>query len=85
MAQGLENRWSREALPHLMAAGVTDLEGLDTKIAAAQELDSGIRAKDAELDLLRAQVNALSGAAEALREASDRAAASRTRMSRDAW
>ncbi|MGC2769199.1 MAG: hypothetical protein WB607_27105, partial [Candidatus Acidiferrum sp.] len=78
MAQGLENRWSREAVPHLIAAGVTDLEGLDTKIAEAQELDSGIRAKDAELDLLRAQVNALSGAAEALREASDRAAASRT-------
>ena len=80
MAQGLENRWSREAVPHLNAAGVTDLEGLDTKIAAAQELDSGIRAKDAELDLLRAQVNALSGAAEALREASDRAAASRTSL-----
>ena len=55
MAQGLENRWSREAVPHLIAAGVTDLEGLDTKIAAAQELDSGIRAKDAELDSLRAQ------------------------------
>ena len=47
MAQGLENRWSREAVPHLIAAGVMDLEGLDTKIAAAQELDSGIRAKDA--------------------------------------
>ena len=41
----------------------------------AQELDSGIRAKDAELESLRAQLAGLDGAAEALREASDRAAA----------
>jgi AAA domain-containing protein len=77
-AQSLENRWSREAAPHLIAAGVTDFEGLDAKIAEAQELDSGVKAKDADLDALRAQVNALAGAAEGLREACDRAAACRT-------
>ena len=70
----------REVEPHLIAAGVTDLEGLNAKIAEAQELDSRIRAKDAELDSLRAQINVLSGAAEALREASDRAAASRASL-----
>ena len=76
-AKGLETRWSREVAPQLAAAGVTDFEGLDAKIAEAQELDSGIKAKDAELNSLRAQVNALAGAVEALREASDRAAACR--------
>ena len=76
-AKGLETRWSRDVTPQLTAAGVTDFEGLDAKIAEAQELDSGIKAKDAELNSLRAQVNALAGVVEALREASDRAAACR--------
>jgi len=79
-AQDLENRWSREVEPHLIAAGVSDLAGLDTKIAEAQELDAGIKTKDAELEALRAQVAALAGAAAALREASDRAAACRAAL-----
>ena len=79
-AQGLEDRWSREVEPHLIAAGVTDLDGLDAKIAEAQELDAGIKAKDAEMESLRAQIAALTGAAEALREASDRAAACRASL-----
>ena len=79
-AQTLENRWSGEVEPHLIAAGVTDLDGLDTKIAEAQELDAGIKAKDAELESLRAQMAALAGAAAALREASDRAAACRAAL-----
>jgi hypothetical protein len=54
IARNLENRWIREVVPHLAAAGVTDLAGLDAKIAEAQELDSSIRAKDAESDSLRA-------------------------------
>ena len=77
IARNLEDRWSREVGPHLAAAGVTDLAGLDVKSAEAQELDSGIRAKDAELDSLRGQLARLDGVAEALREASDRAAACR--------
>ena len=79
-AQGLEDRWSREVGPHLIAAGVTDLDGLDVKIAEAQELDTGIKKKDAEMESLRAQIAALTGAAETLREASDRAAACRASL-----
>ena len=77
-AQELEDRWNREAAPLLIAAGVTDLDGLDTKIAEAHELDAEINAKNAEIESLRTQISALGGAAETLREASDRAAACRT-------
>jgi hypothetical protein len=77
IARNLEDCWSQEVVPHLAAAGVTDLAGLDIKCAEAQELDSGIRAKDAELDSLRSQLAGLDGAGEALREASDLAAACR--------
>ena len=45
-AQALETRWSREVAPHLVAAGVKDLDGLDAMIAEARELDTGLRAKD---------------------------------------
>lgn len=79
-AKGLETRWSREVEPQLVAAGVTDFEGLDAKIAEAQELDSTIKAKDAELDSLRTQVNAFAGTVEALRETSDRVAACRAML-----
>jgi energy-coupling factor transporter ATP-binding protein EcfA2 len=79
-AQGLEDRWSGEVGPHLIAAGVTDLDGLDVKIAEAQELDTDIKKKDAEMESLRAQIAALTGAAETLREASDRAAACRASL-----
>ena len=72
-AQGLEDSWSRDVEPHLIAAGVADLDGLDAKIAECRELDAGIKAKDAEVESLRAQIAALTGAAEALREASNRA------------
>src|SRR5262249_16270268 len=77
IARNLEDRWSREVVPQLAAAGVTDLAGLDVKIAEAQELDSGIRAKDADLDSLRPQLTGLDGAAETPREVADVAAACR--------
>ena len=76
-ARNLENRWSQEVEPQVVAAGVADLDGLDAKIAEAQELDAGIKTKDSELESLRGQIAALAGAAAALREASDRAAACR--------
>jgi DNA repair exonuclease SbcCD ATPase subunit len=79
-ARNLEDRWSREVAPHLVAAGVTDLAGLDAKSEEAQELDSNIKAKDAELESLRGQLAGLDGAAEALREASDRAAVCRAAL-----
>ena len=42
-AQALEDSWARDVEPHLVAAGVTDLDGLDAKIAEARELDAGIK------------------------------------------
>ena len=48
-AQALENSWGRDVEPHLVAAGVADLDGLDAKIAECRELDAGIKAKDAEV------------------------------------
>jgi DNA repair exonuclease SbcCD ATPase subunit len=79
-AKNLEDRWSREIEPHLAAAGVLDLAGLNDRSREAQELESGIRAKDRELESLRAQAAELDGAAEALREASERAAACRAAL-----
>lgn len=79
-AKNLEDRWSREVAPHLAAAGVTDLAGLDAKSQEAQEIDSNIKAKDAELESLRAQLVGLDGAPEALREATDRATACRAAL-----
>jgi hypothetical protein len=79
-AKNLEDRWSREVQPHLAAAGVTNLAGLDAKSADARELDSGIKAKDTELDSLRVQAAEVDGAAEALREASDRTAVCRAAL-----
>ena len=77
-ARLLEDRWHREAAPHLIAAGVTELDGLDAKITEAQELGAAIKTKDVEIESLHAQISALANAAETLREASDRAGACRT-------
>lgn len=78
--QGLEDRWRRDVEPHLVAAGVTELDGLDARIAEAQGLDGTIKAKDTEMESLRAQIAGFANAAEALREASDRAAACRAAL-----
>ena len=79
-AQVLEDRWSREVGPHLIAACVTDLDGLEVKIAEALGLDTDIKNKDIEMESLRAKIAALTGAVETLREASDRAAARRASL-----
>jgi len=73
-ATGLEDRWTKEVVPHLIAAGVTDLDGLDAKSREAQELDADIKTKDAAIESLRPQLTALAGAAQSLREATERAA-----------
>ena len=78
--EALDKSWARDVEPHLIAAGVTDLNGLDVKIAQCRELDAGIKSKDAEVESLRAQTAALTGAAEALREASNRAAVCRAAL-----
>jgi AAA domain len=72
-AQALEASWVKEVEPHLNAAGVTDLAGLDAKIAESTELDADIKARDLEVESLGGQIDALGGAAEVLREASNRA------------
>ena len=79
-AKALENDWGQDVEPHLVAAGVRDLDGLDGKIAECRELDAGIKARDAEGESLRAQIASLAGAAEALREAANRAATSRAAL-----
>jgi hypothetical protein len=79
-AQALKDRWSREVGPHFIAAGVTDLDGLEVKIAEAQQLDAGIKDKDVEMESLRTQISTLTGVAEILRQASDRAAAYRASL-----
>ena len=55
----LEERWNLEVAPHLAAAGVTDLAGLDAKVVEAQELDARIKAKDTEIESLRSQIEPL--------------------------
>lgn len=76
-AQDLKERWTREVEPHLIAAAVTDLEGLELKIAEAHELDTKLKAKDSETDSLRVQINELTGSTETLRLASERLQACR--------
>jgi hypothetical protein len=79
-ARALEERWNQGVAPHLVAAGVTDLAGLDAKMVEAQELDAGIKGKDTELESLQAQISPLTGAAEALRQASDHAKSCRAAL-----
>jgi len=72
-ARVLEDRWTQEVAPQIAAAGATDLDSLEAKVAEAQELDTSIQTKDTEINVLRAEIRPLEGAAEALRQASDRA------------
>jgi hypothetical protein len=72
-AQALEERWTREVAPHLLAAGVADLDGLDLRVSEAHELDVGVKQKDSEAESLRGQMSSLSGAEGVLRDASRRA------------
>ena len=78
--QAFEQSWGRDIEPHLIAAGVTDLDGLDAKIASCRELDADIKARDSDAESLRAQIATLAGAPEVLREASDRVETCRTAL-----
>ena len=80
-ARSLENRWSQEvAAPSSPPVDHPTFAGLGAKIAEAQELDTGIKTKDVDLESLRARIAALAGAAAALREATDRVAACRASL-----
>ena len=76
----LESRREAEILPHLTAAGVADLEALETRMAEAKDLESRLQSLDGNLESLRRQIADLAGADEALREASARAAACRAEL-----
>ena len=71
--RSLEERWSLEVAPHLTAAAVTNLEGLEAKLAEAMELDAQIKAKENELRSIRSQLEPLVKSAEALELATIRA------------
>ena len=75
--EALESRWNREVAPHLVAALVTDLDGLSQKIAEAQGLDTTINANKAELQLLQTQIETLADSPQKLLEALDRQKAHR--------
>jgi chromosome segregation ATPase len=77
-ALDLKERWRQQVQPHLTAAAVSDLEGLEGKIAEAQQLDVNLKAKDSEMESMRAQIAELADSAEALRVASERLEACRT-------
>lgn len=79
-AKSLEELWNREVSPHLLAAGVADLAGLDAKSEEAQILDSNIKAKDTELESLRFQLTGFDGAEEAQRDAAQRSAVCRAAL-----
>lgn len=74
--RSLEDRWNREILPHLTAAGAPDLDVLDVKMSEARDLESRVKSLDGELESLGRQIATLGGASDALREASSRATAS---------
>ena len=78
--QALESRWETEARPHLAAAGATDLDGLEARIAEARELEARLQSLDGDLRALQRQIADLSGAAEALEEATARSAAVRSEL-----
>jgi hypothetical protein len=71
-AHMLQERWSKEVFPHLVAANVSDLEGLDAKIEEAREVDSHIQAREAEIASLREQLESLPNSDQTLRAAVDR-------------
>jgi len=71
--RALEERWSTEVVPHLAAAFVSSLEGLEAKLAEALDLDRQISSKGNELQSLRAEIGKLSQCGEELEQATKRA------------
>ncbi len=71
--RSLEQRWEHEVEPHLAAAKVNDLDGLSARLEEARALDVSIAATRAELKSLGEQIASLAGAADTLRETSERA------------
>ena len=65
-ATALERRWQEEALPHLLAADVEDLEALERYVEETRGLDERIAAKLRERSRLQAEIEARQNAEEQL-------------------
>ncbi len=71
--RSLEDRWTLEAAPHLTAAGVQDLVGLEEKIEEARDLETQLASLNREINNLQVQTEALAETEVLLREAALRA------------
>jgi len=76
----LDQQWEQEVVPHLAAAEVPDLDGLDSKIAEGATLDAQVKEKNNESQAFEMQLAPLAEAARELQDATQRAAASRTAL-----
>jgi hypothetical protein len=76
----LEQQWAQEVVPHLAAAAVPDLDGLDFKIAETVKLEAQIQEKNTESQTLESQLAPLAEAASQLQDATKHAAACRTAL-----
>jgi hypothetical protein len=76
----LEQQWTQEVVPHLAAAAVPDLDGLDSKIAESVKLDAQVQEKNNESQTLESQLAPLAEAEGELEEATQHAAACRTAL-----
>jgi hypothetical protein len=80
MVRSLEQRWDQEVAPYLAAAAVTDVDGLESKVAEAHTLDAQIKEKDSESAALRTEAATFTEAAGELENAVNQAAASRAAL-----
>ncbi|MGE4053996.1 MAG: AAA family ATPase, partial [Vicinamibacterales bacterium] len=70
IVRSLEQRWTDEVAPHLVAAGVDGLGRLTARVADAQALDTDVKLKESELQSLRQQLVTFGDPSEELRRAS---------------
>ncbi len=74
----LEQQWTQEVVPHLAAAAVPDLAGLDSKIAESVKLDAQVQEKNNESQTLESQLAPLAETERELQDATQHAAVCRT-------
>jgi hypothetical protein len=76
----LEQQWTQDVAPHLAAAAVPDLDGLDSKIAESVKLDAQVQEKNNESQTFESHLVPLAEAARELQAATQHAAACRTAL-----
>lgn len=77
IVRSLESRWALEVSPHLAAAGVLDIDGLDKKIAEARDIDAQINEHKRSLADLARELEGLAAVNSRLQEAVERADAAK--------